>query len=178
MAITVNQYHLNLQHLKSIIPNMDKLVILLSLLSACLPAAYPWHYYRGELPDRLAVHVMNEESTKETCESQKVKEFKDKITEIGNDLGALVQKVQDLELGKQEICACQQPTSCADILKKDPNAVSDHYLIQKSDCSKVRVYCDMTFDCKGVVGGWMKVCITELATILSNDNQHFKIKQL
>ena len=59
------------------IPNMDKLVILLSLLSACLPAVYPWHYYRGELPDRLAVHVMTEESTKETCESRKIKEFKD-----------------------------------------------------------------------------------------------------
>ena len=139
--------------------NMEKFVILLSLLSACLPAAYPWHYrYYNE-----AVHtaLMSEEPTEQTCGSVKVKEFKDKITEISNDLDALTKKV--LELGKQEICACQQPTSCADVLKNDPNAESGYYKLQKSDCSTVRVYCNMILDCKGIVGGWMQVSFCQIA---------------
>ena len=136
---------------------MEKLVILVCLLSACLPAAHPWHYRQYNYEEAARKAVVSEEPTKQTCGSDKVKEFKDKITEISNDLDALMNKVQVLELSKLGICACQQPTSCADVLKNDPNAKSGYYMLQKSDCSTVRVYCHMTLDCKGVAGGWMQV---------------------
>ena len=128
-------------------------MIFLSVLSTCLPAAYSmsWPYYNQ------AAHfaLVQETSKQQTCASNEVKMFKDKITEISNDLDALTKKVQ--KLSEQEICACQRASSCTDILKSNPNAPSGYYKLQKSDCSMVQVYCHMTLDCKGVVGGWRQV---------------------
>lgn len=130
---------------------MEKFVILLSLLSTCLPAAYPWHYYNQA--SRIA--LVQEPTKQQTCASNEIKLFKEKIAEISNDLDALTKKVQILD--EQEICACQRATSCSDVLKNNPQAPSGYYNLQKPDCSMVQVYCHMTLDCKGAVGGWRQV---------------------
>jgi hypothetical protein len=48
-------------------------------------------------------------------------------------------------------------SSCAalkDLLFSSP---SGHYWVRASNGSAVRVYCDMTRSCGGVIGGWMRV---------------------
>ena len=49
-------------------------------------------------------------------------------------------------------------SSCAEIFKNTHNsAPSGYYWLQSVNGSAVRVYCDMSLNCKGVGGGWMQV---------------------
>ena len=48
-------------------------------------------------------------------------------------------------------------SSCAEIFNNTPSAPSGYYWLQPVNGSAVRVYCDMSLNCKGVGGGWMQV---------------------
>ena len=48
-------------------------------------------------------------------------------------------------------------SSCAEIFNNTPSALSGYYWLQSVNGSAVRVYCDMSLNCKGVGGGWMQV---------------------
>ena len=47
--------------------------------------------------------------------------------------------------------------SCASVLLFAPSMPSGYYWIRSSNCSAVRVYCDMTRSCGNITGGWMRV---------------------
>ena len=47
--------------------------------------------------------------------------------------------------------------SCAAVLLYDPYSPSGHYWVTSSNASAVRVYCDMTWSCGNITGGWMRV---------------------
>ena len=48
-------------------------------------------------------------------------------------------------------------SSCAEIFNNVPSAPSGYYWLQPVNGFAVRVYCDMSLNCKGVGGGWMQV---------------------
>jgi hypothetical protein len=48
-------------------------------------------------------------------------------------------------------------SSCAALYNDLWSSPSGYYWVRASDCSAVRVYCDMTRSCGGITGGWMRV---------------------
>ena len=72
--------------------------------------------------------------------------------QVNDMLDQIQQVVADLEaLGRLETFPA--PT-CAAI---HPSLPSGHYLIRASDGSTVSMFCDMSLNCSGVVGGWTRV---------------------
>ena len=51
--------------------------------------------------------------------------------------------------------------SCASILATDPAAQSGDYFLRSANAApsdpSTSVFCDMTLDCDGVVGGWRQI---------------------
>ena len=47
--------------------------------------------------------------------------------------------------------------SCVAVLLYDPSSPSGHYWVRSSNGSAVHVYCDMTWSCGNITGGWMRV---------------------
>ena len=63
--------------------------------------------------------------------------------------------------------ATHPATSCSEILAATPSSPSGYYWLRVSNGSNIRVYCDMTWTCGGITGGWMPV-----ANIDMTDSSH------
>ena len=150
---------------RQFISNMKKFVILVSLLSMFLPATYSWPYdYYAEA---ALEEVLSQTSPIiEQCVDEAQREYKNEISELSKTLKGLSQKVE--EFSKKKI-PCPQPTSCADVLKRNPSAPSGYYEIQRPDCSTVKVYCNMELNCNGTIGGWMRVSDLILSLLANLD---------
>lgn len=48
-------------------------------------------------------------------------------------------------------------SSCVDILQQFPTCPSGYYLIKSNTAYPIRVYCDMTKNCGGIIGGWRRI---------------------
>ena len=141
---------------RQFISNMKKFVILVSLLSVFLPAAYSWHYdyYTKAL---LQQELERREPQCPRCETEAQKECKNEFSEFKRDLQSLLERVKNSACNKDISCP-NLPTSCAEVLKRNPSAKSGTYVIQKPDCTTIQVICNMDLNCNGVRGGWMQVC--------------------
>ena len=141
------------------IPNMEKFVILVSLLSVFLPAAYSWpydYYTKAHLEQELIIEPPElQQCPRRETEAQR--ECKKEFSEFKRDLQSLLERVKNSACNKDISCP-NLPTSCAEVLKRNPSAESGTYVIQKPDCTTVQVICIMELDCDGVIGGWMQVC--------------------
>ena len=135
------------------IPNMKKFVILVSLLSLFLPAAYSWpydYYTKALLQQELEPQCPRHETEAQI-------ECKNEFSEFKRDLQSLLERVINSACNKDISCP-NLPTSCAEVLNRNPSANSGTYVIQKPDCTTVQVICNMDLNCNGVRGGWMQVC--------------------
>ena len=56
-------------------------------------------------------------------------------------------------------------SSCKEINKLEPNSPSGYYWLRAANGTAVRKFCDMTRNCGGVIGGWMKVAKLDMTNI-------------
>ncbi len=79
-------------------------------------------------------------------------EVADQVTSLQQTLSNFSDRLDDVTLQTQE----RNPIldSCADLL---PSSPSGYYLVRASNGFPMYVYCDMTWSCGGITGGWMRV---------------------
>ena len=66
-------------------------------------------------------------------------------------------------------------SSCAALTKLGVSPSSGNYWVESSGGQSVRVYCDMTLDCGGVTGGWMRVGQLDMRDVTSLCPAGFKL---
>ena len=95
-----------------------------------------------------------------TGAEQLVAHIDNKLDSITEKLDALEKRINILhELGQTK---CHAASSCAEILRSDPDSPSGYYWVTNAMGHPHSVYCDMTRSCGGVTGGWMRVAYLDM----------------
>ena len=89
------------------------------------------------------------------------------ISELYNKVESLIQPIAEklALLEKPGHFPSHPASSCKEINKLEPNSPSGYYWLRSSNGTAVRKFCDMTCNCGGVIGGWMKVAKLDMTNI-------------
>ncbi len=91
-----------------------------------------------------------------TLEGDAISMNSSQVEEILQNIAALQTQIQQFfdVLGRPGQYPTFPASSCAAL---PPSSPSGYYWVRASNGSAVRVYCDMTFTCGNITGGWMRV---------------------